>query len=333
MVLKKAVNLTVKNGRDGLFHNRLFSYLQQQLTIPIHELRSIRKHVYLVKADSIQFILKGFSSYHRLVLQEAFTTSLKEEEFQKTYSFFQLAKKPPLFFDQMYYGCLEYIKPAEESFTYQHQKERLEGLMLLNSFHRTTEKLINKYQMLVPSFQQIEKWQERTALFIKNIPLIQYFVPKDIIYELLFWANWSLKGMQKESQFFNGNKVILHGDVAHHNFLRAQNNQLCLIDFDLISLGAPHNDYLQYANRILPFMNWSFQELSNYEIIKPYLVENGFISALAFPTDIFREWNRAIKDGTYLKKAKNQQLLEITVDQFNDRQKFFKDLQKTITVK
>lgn len=331
--MKKAVNLTVNNGGDDLFHNRLFSYLQQQLTIPIHELRPLRKDVYLVKADALSFILKGFSSYHRLMLQEAFTASLRKEEFQNTYLFFQVAKKPPLFFEQMYYGCLEYINPSEEAFTYQLQKDRLEGLELLNTFHFTTEKLIRRYQMIVPSFQQFEKWQEREEIFLKNIPVIQYFVQKEIINELLHWANWSLKGLRKESHLFTGQKVILHGDVAHHNFLRAENNELYLIDFDLISLGTPHADYLQYANRILPFMNWSLQELANYEKIKPYLVENGFIYALAYPTDIFREWNRALKDGTYLKKIKNQQLLEITVGQFNDRKKFFKDLQKALTPK
>lgn len=329
--LKKAVNLKVKNNGDDFFHNRLFSYLQQQLTIPIQEIRPIRKHVYLVKANSLQFILKGFSSYHRLMLQEVFTTSLKQEKFRHTYSFFQLAKKPPLFFEQMYYGCLEYITPKKEAFSYHLQKDRTEGLELLNSFHATTKKLIRKYRMLVPSFKQIEKWEERTELFLKNFSIIQYFVQKEIIYELLFWANWSLEGLQDESHVFDGHKVILHGDVAHHNFLRKENDELFLIDFDLISIGAPHADYLQYANRILPFINWSFQELTNYKEIKPYLTEAGFLYALAYPTDIFREWNRAIKDGTYLQKGKNQQLLEITVGQFKKRKKFFREIQKAVS--
>lgn len=152
-----------------------------------------------------------------------------------------------------------------------------------------------------------------------------------MITEILSWADWSLKGMLRESNLFNNDeKVILHGDVAHHNFLRSKNNKLYLIDFDLISAGVPHVDYLQYANRILPFMNWSLAELANCEKIKPLLHEKGFIYALAYPTDIFREWNRAIKEGTYLQQEKIQQLLELTVVSFKERQDFFAHLQKAI---
>src|SRR5690606_14014221 len=128
-----------------------------------------------------------------------------------------------------------------------------------------------------------------------------YFVQKEIINELLAWADWSLRGIEEEAWLFqSGRQVILHGDVAHHNFLRAKDQSLYLLDFDLVAIGSPHSDYLQYANRILPFMNWSFEELKEYPIFKYSLEEIGFLHALAYPTDIFREWISVIRIRSYL---------------------------------
>ena len=325
------MNLTYKNRGDDLFNDRLFSYLNEQLSISINELQPIRKKVYLVKTDSFDFILKGFSTFHRLVLQETFTASLKQAGFDYTYFFHQLTNNPPLFFEQTYYGCLQYIEPSTSGFTYREKNDRIEGLELLTKYHLATEILIERFQMLIPTFDQIEKWHERAAIFFKHLPIVKYFVQMEMIDEILIWADWSLNGMQRLSHIFDyGDKVIAHGDVAHHNFIRGTDNKLNIIDFDLISLSTPHTDYLQYANRILPFMNWSLKELLSYEKMQPFLKDKGFLYALAFPSDIFREWNRAIKDGSYLQQLKLQQLLELTVDQFKERQEFFKELTSNI---
>ncbi|CAM3706380.1 phosphotransferase [Cytobacillus oceanisediminis] len=325
----KAVNTTVKNGGDDLFKNRLLSYLKEQFPFKIDDIKPIRKQVYLVSAQERVFILKGFSSYHRLKLQEAFTASLINEGFAKTYAFYEFAKEPPLFYDRTYYGCLEYIHPSEDSFSYHLKRDRLEGLELLQAFHDTSEKVVSRYQTVVPAFKQAEKWRERASLFLNNLPVIRYFVQKEIINELLSWADWSLKGIEEEAWLFqSGRQVILHGDVAHHNFLRAKNKTLYLLDFDLIAKATPHSDYLQYANRILPYMKWSFDDLLRFPIIKQYMEEKGFIYALAFPTDIFREWNRVIRERSYLDPVKIRPVLDLTVGQFAERQRFIRALKK-----
>ncbi|MGN7399801.1 aminoglycoside phosphotransferase [Cytobacillus praedii] len=331
--LMRAVNLTFKGEGDDLYQNRLFSYLQKQLYVPIKEIKQIRKQVYKVRAEGLDFILKGFSSYYQFVLQKNFLTSLKREGFQKAYSFYSLEKEPPLLFEQTYYGCLEWIETSKNEFTFYKQLDRIKGLKLLSHFHATNEKLVDQYAGSISSFNQVGRWQERTISFLNNLPIIGYFVPKGIINEMLSWADWSLKGIEKELGVFeNGKKVILHGDVAHHNFLRAKNKDIYLIDFDLISIGTPRSDYLQYANRILPFLHWSFQDLAKYKELAIYMNEKGFIYALAFPTDLFREWNRAIREQTYLQPAKIQQLLEITVGQFHERHNFIKELKRFIAL-
>ncbi|WP_404355639.1 phosphotransferase [Cytobacillus firmus] len=328
------MNTTVNNGGDDLVQNRLLSYLQDQLPFKIEELKPIRKKVYLLRTQERSFILKGFSSYHRLKLQEAFTSSLMKEGFSKTYIFYEVAKEPPLFFDRTYYGCLEYLPPSKEVFTYYLKTDRLEGLELLKKFHDTTEKLVSRYQTVVPAYRQADKWRERATLFLNNLPVVRYFVQKEIINELLAWADWSLKGMEDEALLFqSGKQVILHGDVAHHNFLRAKDQSLYLLDFDLVAIGAPHSDYLQYANRILPYMNWSFEDLRKYPILKSNLEEKGFLHALAFPTDIFREWNRVIRDRSYLDSVKIRPVLDLTVGQFAERQRFVKALKYAVNDK
>lgn len=329
----RAVNLTFKGEGDDLFQNRLFSYLQEQIDVRIKEISPIRKQVFKVKGEGLEFILKGFSSYHQFALQKDFLTALKQEGFQKTYSFYPLEKDPPLLFEQTYYGCLEWIETSKNEFTFYKRHDRLKGLKLLSHFHDVNEKLVKEYAGNITGFNQLGKWKERTISFLNNLPVIRYFVQKEVIDELLLWADWSLKGIEKELGVFeNGKKVILHGDVAHHNFLRSKNKDIYLIDFDLISIGTPRADYLQYANRILPFIHWSLHDLANYKEIAAYLNEKGFLYALAFPTDIFREWNRSIREQTYLQPTKIQHLLEMTIGQFHQRHNFIKELKRFLSL-
>jgi thiamine kinase-like enzyme len=124
--------------------------------------------------------------------------------------------------------------------------------------------------------------------------------------------------------------VILHGDVAHHNFLRNKAGNLQLIDFDLISIGPNSLDYLQYANRILPYMDWSFNQLSQMKQIQSFLNEKAFLYALAFPADIFREWNRIIREQTYKDHTKFKQVMEMTIGQFYLRKQFIDQVKNLI---
>lgn len=328
-MMMKAVNMKGSNARDDLFLDRLFSYLKINIPYPLDKIIPIRKEVFLIKSERIWFILKGFSSYKKMKLQEAFTQSLKYEGFKDTYSFYSVSTENPLFFENKYYGCLEYIFPGKEIFSYNNEKDRKLGLQLLNKFHRTTVQLVNRYSTLLPRFQLVEKWHERLLTFQNNLPLIRFFLPKEMVHEIMCWADWSLNNLEKELPVSDlDSLVILHGDVAHHNFLRGANKKLYIIDFDLISIGKESADYLQYANRILPFLNWSYEELSYLDELKPFLIKKEFLIALAFPTDIFREWNRLIREKLYENSNKVRPIIELTISQFNERKNFFEEIVK-----
>ena len=135
---------------------------------------------------------------------------------------------------------------------------------------------------------------------------------------------------ENESFFFKEPYVILHGDVAHHNFLRDTSGNLHLIDFDLIHIGPESIDLLQYANRILPSIDWSIDQLSQYQQISKFLKERAFLYALAFPTDIFREWNRILREKKHENQHHYKYVIELTLNQLYLRRKFVEKLKKKL---
>lgn len=315
---------------DAFFIKRLLSFLNDQFDIRIHRITPLRNHVFLIETavNHKPYVLKGFSSPSKLRLQEMFTADLKKAGFSNTYSFQALAAQSPLSFENRYYGIMEYIAPSTNTFTFLERTNRVEGLTLLQKYHETTGMLVNRYATELAQHQPLEKWKKRTASFIKNIPVIEFFVQKEIIEEYMSWANWSLEHLEATPPSNPESTIILHGDVAHHNFLRSVDGMLYLIDFDLISIGEQSQDYLQYANRILPFFDWSFEGLSELEVIRPFLNDKKFLYGLAFPTDIFREWNRLIRERQYHNPVRVRPVMELTVGQFAERKSFFKEIRK-----
>lgn len=323
----KAMTAAAKNGGGDDYFYRLLSYLNKQFKEQIIRMEAIRDSVYLVKTVNNKYVVKGYSKYKKLRLQETFTATLRQEGFPKTYQFFPDLVKEPLYFEGQYFGCMEYLEPNHERFSFDSYQNRMEGLKLLEEFHQATASFASRYKTVIPQSNLPAKWEDRLYTFQKHASLIGYFVNKKVIDEMLDWAAWSLNGMKKNEHYFTKEPfVILHGDVAHHNFLRDRFGTLHLIDFDLISIGPASIDLLQYANRILPDLDWSLKALSEHRPFKKYLQERTFLYALAFPTDIFREWNRIIRERTYKRSHYHKYVIELTLGQYQLRKKFVKKL-------
>ena len=318
------------NGGDD-YSNRLLSYLDSQFTEKIIKIAKIREYVYIVETVQNKYVVKGYSSHNKLRLQEAFTDTLKKEGFLKTYSFVHHLSKTPLLFEGKYFGCMDYLAPDRKSFTFSTHRNRLEGLSVVEEFHQITGSVVPRYQTLLP-FNDIQaKWQDRLKQFEQNLSLLHRFLKEKYHQEMVQWGEWALKGMKKYTDsFVKEPYVVLHGDVAHHNFLRDKKGRLNLIDFDLISIGPPTLDYLQYANRILPFLDWSLEELHRYPAMQAGLKQPAFLYALAYPADIFREWNRVIREKSYSNPAQFQQVIELTFDQYYLRRKMVETLNKVV---
>lgn len=326
--MKKAM---IKNSRGDDSFYRLFSYLSARFTEKIQSMTQIRDVVYLVDTNKASYIIKGYSSHNKLRLQQTFTRTIRTEGFKKTYAYVQHLSQHLLYHEGTYYGCIEYLKPHTTTFTFSTHRNRQEGLKLLKEFHGVTSIVTPRYKTLLSTHDILGKWQERFEIFQRNIPVLQYFIGQEELQEMLEWANWSLTGMaQKEGFFKEEPHVILHGDVAHHNFLRDEAGVLHLIDFDLITIGPECLDFLQYANRILPFLDWSLPSLGRYREMQRFIVQPAFLYGLAFPADIFREWNRVIREKTYTKTQRLQYVRELTLGQFQQRKDFVQELKSAV---
>ncbi|MEO2074598.1 MAG: phosphotransferase [Bacillus sp. (in: firmicutes)] len=327
----KVINMPANKKGDDDYLNRLFSYFQLQFYEKIIQFVPLRKTVFFLKTEENTYIIKGYSTNSRLRLQEVFTDTLKKEGFTKTYSYLTPLVKEQLFFEGTYFGCIQYIPPHKTAFTYHTERNRQEGLDLLEQYHQTTRLFVGRYRTLLSKGHLLEKWLERLNQFTTNLPYLKHFIKEPILMEMVSWAKWALAGMeQRYHQFYKEPIVILHGDVAHHNFLRDFQGQLHLIDFDLISIGPPAFDYLQYANRILPFMDWSLEKLEKMHQMKKYLHEEAFLYALAYPADIFREWNRLIREKSYTDSVKIKQVVDLSTKQFYARKRFVDQLQEIV---
>jgi thiamine kinase-like enzyme len=323
--------INLRRGDEG-DNIRLLTSFQKQFPYKIKKIHPIRGHVYKVETTKGDFILKGYSSYSRLKLQETFTSSLQKEGFNSTYAYIKL-NHDPIFYRDKYFGCMTFIEPHHRSFTYVNEKERHEGLHLLSEFHQVTKNSVQRYQTILPAFDLKKKWTDRLNLFLQNVNVVSKYVPGDLIFEWVHMAEWSLEGINKYYDIIEKETpVILHGDVAHHNFLRGLDGKLFLIDFDLITIGPRNFDLLQFANRILPFINWNMNVLIHYKSLKDLLSNNVYVYALAYPTDIFREWNRIIREDSLQNGFKLQQVMNQSLLKMNQRQQFVKDLTKMVTI-
>ncbi|PAE11074.1 hypothetical protein CHI02_16565 [Niallia circulans] len=326
----KAVIYDFFHRGDDTFYYRLLSLLEKKIPFQIIELSRIRNDVYLIKTKQYWIILKGFTSYQKLKVQVAFTRALKQEGFTQTYQFYEFEEEP-IVIDNKVYGLIEYLPPHKDSFSYHSKRNRREALQLLEHYYSVTERLVEIYKYILPTFHLMKKFEHRLEEYRMNIPIIEQYVKKDIVKEIMEWADYSFGSIKNKIDYLDTNpNVILHGDVAHHNFLRVRNNELYLIDFDLISIGPRIADYLQFANRILPDIGWSIQDLQSMQGYADLFKDKWFLMALIYPTDILREWNRIIRN----KDVDNAYLLEqvqlLTTNQFHKRKKFYQKLQQLV---
>ncbi|MGN1401340.1 MAG: phosphotransferase [Bacillus sp. (in: firmicutes)] len=277
----------------GKFHD----LLNRSLSKAGYELQGsekIRSNVHILRTNEGKMLVKGFS-HKKLKAQQLLIKKLKKNGFKKTYSF--LEEIPSFEYDGESYGFIEYLQGSNRKFAYDSSAERKEGLELLDKFHSTTRKFHKSIPVSV--YHQSKKWEERLEEFEENTHAISKYVPSGYLNDWIRWGRSSLAGLKKyEKELYDEGHCIIHGDVAHHNFFRKKSGSLYLIDFDLISVATPSIDFLQYSNRIMPNIK-DMAELFDYKQIARYRSNRGFLYALTYPTDIFREWNRVIRKRSY----------------------------------
>jgi len=292
----------------------------------LRKLSSIRDNVFIVHANASKFLLKGFSSAKKLNSQKKLTMLLHANDFSRTYRFIE--ELEPFVYDEDVFAWIEFLPSYRKKFSFSSQTSRQEGLLLLEDFHETTRKFYKSIP--VKRFDQLDKWKERFEEFEENVGVVKKYVSRDVIQTWLKWGKRSLKGLQRyENDLYKEPPCVVHGDVAHHNFFYKNDGTLYLIDFDLISISPPLIDYLQYCNRIMPNVSGT-SELWSYDQLKKYKNNQAFLYALLFPTDIFREWNRLIRENDFHNNRYLHSVWSLTVEEMPKRIRIYKEISELL---
>ncbi|MFJ8264588.1 phosphotransferase [Peribacillus asahii] len=309
-------------SRNHSFKNRLFSKVKALKSRP-ERMKRLQGDVYLLTfKNHPPLILKGFTSREKWYRQQVFTSLLKQKGFDRTYSMY--SEPEPFQLDGMWYSFIEFLPPSANKFNFANESNRKEGAQLLEAFHNSADQISLPS---VPVYNQLNKWRDRLALFRQNVPYIREHIPESILKEWIAWAEWSLKGLETYQKEINQEtNTIIHGDCAHHNFLRKEDGTLALIDFDLIAKAPRMIDYLQYANRILPHLDNPSKDIWKYQQIAAYKKNPAFLYALAYPSDIFREWNLLFKT-----RFRIDHVWKITVEDFEKRMELNKQLAQLVS--
>lgn len=312
-------------SRDG-FKYRLLLYIGRIIGHPFQKISTVKKGVWLIQSEKQRWVIKEFTGQKKLQTQIYFTRCLKDFGFKNTYDFHRVGA---VHFEGRVFGLIRHIEQKkDELFHYGSARNRKDALALLSHFHDTTAQFSDMFRSHLGVFDLLNKWEKRLKDF-KNI-MDSYrdtsFYP--FMKNYMIAGEWAVQYMKStEDYFFEGPHCILHGDVAHHNFIRKKDGVLYLIDFDLISIGPKQADLLQYCNRILLSLHWSYHRLfSEFPEIKPFKNDIPFLIALVYPADIFREWIH-YKNAVKAEKQKRREYLDaITFEQYSKRIKFIKTI-------
>ncbi|MBN8208444.1 phosphotransferase [Bacillus sp. NTK071] len=189
----------------------------------------------------------------------------------------------------VYWACMEFI--PGRSLLYSVKEERQLAIEKVAQFHQ--EATGHKFQN-IPRISLKQKWTTRFFRFTRSVqPELFSAEQNSLIQRYIKIGQYVLSEMSiddLEIDAFN-NGYIVHGDPAHHNFIFNRHN-LLLIDGDLAVYAPKEYDYLQLINRMLPYCDWSLDELTNYTIpaLNNCLTNPSLRRLIAYPADFYREW-------------------------------------------
>ncbi|WP_176555824.1 phosphotransferase [Virgibacillus ndiopensis] len=295
--------------RDELKINRLSSFLYQEGKVNVANIVPIKANVFLVKtSDGNKVILKK----HR-----------KKEDVDQQWDFFDKLStsivipfrrfpngKKILISNGYYWTIAPFIEGTK--LNYAINDDRKACLATLRAFHERAEDIRVTNPLRRKLFYK--RWYKRLQSF-KNTR--DYFLNygfenlfKDIVQTTetqlrlvseLPWERLERKAEEK--------RVWIHGDVASHNFIRSRD--VYMIDFDLLGQSPQIYDYIQLAQRFLPYLDWNLDKLISYRMVEDSQLK-FWILAMTVPSDVLREWlhflsrNSTMSMEEYLTNMENE---------------------------
>lgn len=316
----KKMKKTNHNERDD-FAIRLFIFLLHEKGLVVRDLYPLKINLYVLKLKGGYKVIKGFRAKRKLLFQFEFTQKLSEP--------YQFETFPNgdcyVVWNNYYWALTPFIFGNKVNFTL--SSDQIDTFQALRNFHHQAAGI--QMKDVAPNIRRLLPYYE---FRFQNFMQVQEYLPNHRLYmfeQIKQWGMYALVKLSEEPLEKMEKQAVLnwqwiHGDVAHHNFIRTKENGIVIIDFDLVSIGPKEYDYLQLAQRMLCCNQWNVDKLfQNIPNLKSLSEQNWFLHGLIFPNDIFREWNHLFR-----KKASQQvdALLHYTEKQFAARLPFIKEL-------
>ncbi|MFD1018891.1 phosphotransferase [Thalassobacillus hwangdonensis] len=263
----------------------------------IDDIKAMKLHVFKIRCGNQFFALKAYSNPAKLEQQHLF---FKEWEASSSYGAAPIAFPNGLRYvedGKDHWGLFEWIDG--EALNFRYKRDRQEALKFLYAFHTscrgTTKPIIQRSPLYI-------KFERRAEVFNDTRPLFRN-LGREHLYEdiaevcditLRAFRNENWKGIHEKA---HTEKSWIHGDVAHHNFIRTDTGEIKLIDFDLLQMGPEVYEFIQLGQRYLHHIDHSWSKLTS--LFRDVPNKKQWLKGLLVPSDFMREWihlTRRFKD-------------------------------------
>lgn len=193
---------------------------------------------------------------------------------------------------------------------------RKEIIHVLDKLHATEKQATWWEQTTLPASSLYLKWQLRLSRILAVEDLLIKYFGKD---PYLYFVKQAEEAMS-EFIHYEASQTLIHGDIAHHNFLQTANG-LVIIDFDLASYADPDEEWTLLLQRFLPFVKYDLQLLIDEHPDFLRIIEEQ-PSGLRYPNEVFREWLAFLQKPH---KRKQERLLAFTAKALENHRKLWYD--------
>lgn len=281
--------------RDEIYTNRLSSFLLHDGGLNIASVSAVKPNVfYIVTVAEEAFILKKHYKWTIVKQQWDFFEQLKNTAIIP-FHYYPNGKKI-ISQDHNYWTISPFIKG--DKLQYKHKKDRDRAVSTLHQFHDNARGIhvslpVSKDLFFVRWARRLQSFKKTEQFFKENgFTALYNAIVKSMHFYLKQVKKLSWEKEEKEAQDCG---YWLHGDVAAHNFIRY--DQTYLIDFDLLTCGSQLYDYIQLAQRFLPYIDWNLDELLAYRMVAEKDIKK-WLTAVSIPSDIIREWLFFLSQGS-----------------------------------
>lgn len=321
-----------RDVRDDFQGDRLFHKKMKEMGLEVLDYGFFRDNVIWIDARQGKYVLKGFSRMETCKKQLKLSKLYQghKPRIMGTYTVYPNHKKT-MEFGEYTWAIMPFYQG--EGLHFGNQLDVRAGMDAISRFHSYSKNIPSSAYDQLTTYSLYKKWSDRFDTFKYHARSAKWsHQMQPLISDIVMWGNWSLKNFDHDAvealeKKAHKRKEITHGDVAPHNFVinREKSKEAYLIDFDLFAAVPQAFDWLQYANRILPFWYWSYakmEEMGNEEFLKMF-TKKWFVSCLVFPTDLYREWNRALK---YKDQGMIDDVTRFTLRDYSHRKRFIEKI-------